>query len=110
MSHADPSLRPEVWIEHREFVRALARRLLADEHAAEDVAQEACIAALESPPRSNEAVKAWLTQVVRNLSFNVLREKERRSRREETVARHEASEPDIDARIETQKRVLEAVT
>lgn len=110
MSHADPSLRPELWIEHREFVRALARRLLADEHAAEDVAQEACIAALESPPKSNEAARAWLTRVVRNLSFNVLREKERRARREKTVAREEASEPDVDARIETQRRVLEAVT
>jgi len=110
MSVPEPWSNPEMWIEHRDFVRALARRLLADEHAAEDVAQEACIAALESPPRSSEAARAWLSRVVRNLSLNTLRERERRSRRELSIAREEAHESNIDARIDAQRRVLEAVT
>lgn len=107
MSGTDPT--PESWLEHREFVRALARRLLADEHAAEDVAQEACIAAFEAPPRSNEALRGWLSRVVRNLSFNRLREAERRAHRERIVARYESSDVSIDERIETQTRVLAAV-
>lgn len=110
MSNIDPSGGRESWIEHREFVRALARRLLADDHAAEDVAQEACLAAFEAPPRSEAATRAWLARVVRNLSFNRLRERERRTRRERDVARPEAYEDAIDARIDTQKRVLVAVS
>ncbi|MBL8858696.1 MAG: sigma-70 family RNA polymerase sigma factor [Planctomycetes bacterium] len=109
MSMADPSFRPESLIEHREFVRALARRLLADDHGAEDVAQEACIAALESPPRSGEALRAWLARVTRNLSINTLRERNRRARREQLVARPEATEEGIDARLHAQRRVIEAV-
>lgn len=109
MSREGPSSNPESWVEQREFVRALARRLLADEHAAEDVAQEACIAAFESPPRPGTPLWPWLAQVVRNLSSNRLRERERRVARERSVARTEGTDDTIDARIETQKRVLAAV-
>ena len=44
----------------REFLRGLARGLLADEHRAEDVVQQACVAALERPPGSVEKLRGWL--------------------------------------------------
>ena len=41
---------PELLSQHRSFLKSLARRLLRDEHAAEDVVQESYLAALERPP------------------------------------------------------------
>lgn len=111
MSEAHIPFRPEALLEQREFLRSLARSLLSDEHGAEDVVQDAWIAALENPPRSSEALRAWLARVTRNLSLNTLRERERRARREELAARSDTapSEEEVDARLRAQRRVVEAV-
>jgi len=51
--HGTPhSVRTELLLEQIGWVRALARGLLADEHAAEDVTQDALALAIERPPRS----------------------------------------------------------
>jgi RNA polymerase sigma-70 factor (ECF subfamily) len=93
-------------LEHSEFLRALARSILRDNHAAEDVAQDALLAAGRRP-----GVRAWLGTVARNLAVSRLRGDRRRARRERAAARPEAhgDVPEAVARLEAQQRVVEAV-
>lgn len=58
----------------REWVRALARRLVGDAHEAEDVAQEALAIAWERSPRDLARPRGWLAEVLRN----VVRQRRRR--------------------------------
>ena len=57
----------EALLEHRRFVRALARGPVRDAALAEDLEQETRVAALEDPPR--RGARAWLRAVARNLAF-----------------------------------------
>lgn len=66
--------------EQRPFVEALARKLVLDSHAADDIVQETLLAAMKTPPR--RSVRGWLAKVVRNLAYRTLRSEERRRRRE----------------------------
>jgi len=95
---------------HDGFVRALARSLLRDQHAAEDVAQETWVAALE---RGATAVTwpAWLAGVVRKRAGKHARGEARRARRERLAARAEGlpSEAEILAREAARARVVAAV-
>jgi DNA-directed RNA polymerase specialized sigma24 family protein len=84
-----PSPGPEALLSQADFVRALARTLLADSAAAEDVAQEALVAYLEHPPREARALRGWLASVVRNLANLRRRGEARRPVREERAARVE---------------------
>ena len=77
---------PEALLSHADFVRSLARGLLSDVQAAEDVAQETLVAALERPPRSTDGLRAWLRQVTRNFALQRLRGAGRRRAREERAA------------------------
>lgn len=63
-----------------DWARRVARRLVRDEHAVDDLIQEAHLAALQRGPRGD--LRNWLIAVVRNLA--------RRQRRDDAVrARHE---------------------
>lgn len=57
---------PEALLAHSGWVRALARSLVADPAAAEDVEQETWRRALESPPKHAGNLRAWLASVVRS--------------------------------------------
>jgi RNA polymerase sigma-70 factor (ECF subfamily) len=74
-------------VAHAGFLRALARGMLADEHLAEDVVQQAFLRALARPPAERGLLRAWLARVVRNLVLNARIGAERRARRERAVAR-----------------------
>ena len=102
--------RAELLIEHAEFIRSIARGLLRDPHAVDDVAQETMLAALQKPPRAGH-FRAWLTAVARNLALTRRRGEQRRAGRERAVARRERlpSAADGVARLELQRRVVEAV-
>lgn len=81
------------------WVRDLARHLVADPGTAEDVAQEAWLAARTAPPadvRSEGQLRAWLGVVVRNLVRRSARSAGRRGDREARAARDEALEPTAD--------------
>jgi len=69
-------------------LRALARSLLGDSHAAEDVVQEAWIATLDHRGRLPERFSAWIATVTRNLAHRRRRGDRRRHEREERVAGH----------------------
>ena len=56
-------------VEHRGFVEALARRLVFDQHLADDLVQETLLAAMRNPPRERKAMRGWLARVVRNLAY-----------------------------------------
>ena len=95
----------------RDFLRRLARGLLGDDAAAEDVVQEAELRALERGPAKPESLRTWLATVTRRLALNSRRASERRASREQAVARPEA-QPGPDEALEgldLQRAVLEAV-
>jgi len=87
MASSDDQL--EDLLKHDAWIRALAGRLLTDRHAAEDVAQDAWIEAIETPPSRPAAARIWFRRVVSNLVFKRRRSLERRRRREERAARPE---------------------
>jgi RNA polymerase sigma-70 factor (ECF subfamily) len=66
------------------FLRRLARALVRDEAAAEDLVQETWIAALEGlhGPRENEEPRGWLTRLLRNRARSARRAEARRRARE----------------------------
>lgn len=73
-------------LEHSTWVRRLAGSLVRDEALAEDLTQEAWLAAMRRPPVSGMPVRPWLAQVVRNLVRmhvrGARRQKDRESRTE----------------------------
>ena len=102
--------RAELLLEHADFIRALARGLLNDDHAADDVVQETLVAALEADERPRN-LRAWLGVVARNLALTARRGRRRRAARERRAASREAL-PSVDegvARLELQRRVVDEV-
>ncbi len=88
MSYPDP----ETLLRHATFVRSVARKLVGDEHHADDVQQQTWLKALEHPPSGR--LSSWLGTVTRNLALKLRRGERRRARRERTVARPEALSPE----------------
>ena len=83
---------PELLLGQTGWVRGLARSLAVDAAGADDVAQEAILAALQSGDHGEGDVarlRAWLAKVVTNLSKLRVRRESRRRSREEWVARPE---------------------
>jgi DNA-directed RNA polymerase specialized sigma24 family protein len=62
-------LSPDLLLEHAAFLRGLARSLVLDESRADDVVQEAYMAALRRPPPPRVRLRAWLAAVTRNLAL-----------------------------------------
>jgi RNA polymerase sigma factor (sigma-70 family) len=98
-------------VRHAEFLRRFARGLLRDRHAAEDVAQQAIVLALEKPGAPRRSLGGWLTGTVRNLARMTMREDRRRSDREHHARRPEAPPAPLEvaARMEMTRRIVDAV-
>ena len=111
MTPPSPRIDLEQLLAQRPRMTALARRLLADEHGAEDVVQEAWLTALERPPRETGAIGSWLGEVVRTLALKRLRGERRKLARERRAAKPEGSlaDEDVADRLRTQRVVLDAV-
>ena len=94
------------------WVRRLAYRLVQDHELAEDLAQDAYLAALKRRPMHHEGkLRSWLRTVLRNLWFQYTRSEEGRRRREQLVSKSEA-EPNTDElvrRLETHRQIVAAV-
>lgn len=107
-----PKSDPEPLLEEAAKVRALARHLLRDRDAAEDLAQDVALAAVESGPVPGAPKRmAWLAGVTRRLAARALRDRSRRQRRErEAVDRRGGGDThDIEARLKAQRAVAKAV-
>jgi RNA polymerase sigma-70 factor (ECF subfamily) len=104
------ALDPATLITQDHRLRSLARALARDPHAADDLAQETWVAALEShgPIR---AAPAWLATVLRRAATRGRRGEERRARLEQHSARPEGepSTQEILAREEARARVVAAL-
>jgi RNA polymerase sigma factor (sigma-70 family) len=101
----------ETLLAEREWVRNLARVLAGNGPDADDLEQEAWVAALRSPPERPGPVRGWLATVLRRRCLDAGRAAARRAAREAAAARPEAlpSAAESVARAESLRRVVEAV-
>lgn len=111
MESDSPRVTLEMLLEHREWLRRLALSVARDPSVADDLEQDAWIAAMHKPPREPRAIRGWFRQVVKNAFRERLRRDERRGRRERHGVRtgEEPSTADIVARAETQRLLVERV-
>ncbi|MBL8862425.1 MAG: sigma-70 family RNA polymerase sigma factor [Planctomycetes bacterium] len=96
---------------HRDFLRRLARELVADEAERQDLEQQVWLQALHRPPRERAALRGWLATTARNVLANARRSAARRAAREELAA-HAERTPAVDevlARESVRESVLRAV-
>lgn len=95
------------------WLRALALQLVREAAAADDLVQEAVLAALARRPELEGQLGArpWLARVMRNLSSNARRSRQRRSARELAAARDEAlpDASELAAHAESQRALSNAV-
>jgi RNA polymerase sigma factor (sigma-70 family) len=99
-------------LENLDWVRNLARALLKDEAAAEDLVQDTWLrvrssTASRGAPPSGAAGRRWLGRVMRNLAMEQWRSGSRRQRRERAAARPEAAPTDaeLDEASEVRQRL-----
>lgn len=106
-----PAASLDTLLAHREWVRRVARALARDDDEAGDIEQTAWLAAASAPPPSLAAPRAWLATVMRRVTGKMRRGETRRTRREQTAARGEAtpSVAESVAEAESHERVVRAV-
>ncbi len=102
---------PDRLARQAESLSALARRLVFDADAADDVVQDTCLAALERGPRPGVPLGAWLVRVMRNLAARRHRDAQRQQRALEALAtrRAAADPPSVHERVALHRRLLDAV-
>jgi RNA polymerase sigma-70 factor (ECF subfamily) len=98
---------------HASWARALARELVLDEARADDVVQQAWLAAVERPPAPGPGLRAWLARLIRNVAKNQRRADARRAQREEVAAAPERSNepplPEVVSEFGAQQLVAQAL-
>jgi RNA polymerase sigma-70 factor (ECF subfamily) len=101
----------DVLLARREWVRRFARTLARDDATADDLEQDAWVAAIEHPPRHVEAPTGWLRRVLVRRAIDVGVEGRRRETRERVASRAESmpASADVVAAAEAHRRVVEAV-
>src|SRR5262245_10147419 len=95
---ADPTASPtvEALLAHRAWVSSMARTLLRAHATAEDVEQEAWLAAVARPPADASSPKGWLASVLRRAAGKSRRSAVRRDARERVAARPESTRATAD--------------
>jgi RNA polymerase sigma factor (sigma-70 family) len=103
------ALDPELLLEHAAWARRLARELVADAAAADDVVQEAWLAAARKPPEPTRPFRQWLGTVLRNAARQRARSEGRRAERELAGAREERlpGPDELTERLESQRVLVE---
>ncbi len=96
-------------VQHVEWMRKLARQLVADADRAEDLAQEAWVVALERPPRDASQLRSWLGTVVSNLFRQDVCSGENRRAREAQEARPETLPPtdELVGRVHVERQIAD---
>ncbi|MBL8766132.1 MAG: sigma-70 family RNA polymerase sigma factor [Planctomycetes bacterium] len=102
---------PEHLLVHDEALRKLARRLVVDAARADDVVQDAWLAALRRDDSTVSSWAAWLSGTVRRLTQRAHRSAERRAKHESAAARPEPapSAADLVERESARRRVMDAL-
>jgi RNA polymerase sigma-70 factor (ECF subfamily) len=102
------SVSVEHLLSHARWVEGFARALVRDD--AEDVAQDAWIAAIQKPPAAAASPRPWLATVMRNVARMRFRSSARREAREsEIIADAPPTPAELTARMELQRRLASAV-
>ncbi len=96
---------------HADWVRMLSRALLSDPNEADDVAQDAWVAALKRPPTAGDGLRAWWARVVQSSASNRRRSEQRRKDREHLGAPPEDDSAEIDtaSTLDAQRRLVAAI-
>jgi RNA polymerase sigma factor (sigma-70 family) len=89
----------EELLAHAGWARALAYRLVRDEQRADDVVQQAWLAAVERPPAAGPGLRAWFARLIRNVASNQRRAELRRLHHEQSAAAPEFAPPPPPAAI-----------
>ncbi|MBK8099302.1 MAG: sigma-70 family RNA polymerase sigma factor [Planctomycetes bacterium] len=107
----DPTSSMALLLADAGLVRRLARSLTQDRHDADDLAQEACLQALRSPPLRTDNLRGWLLTVMQNLLRQRHRAGHRRQQREQQAPRkdHAPATADLVERASTHRTVVDAV-
>ena len=102
---------PELLLDHVAWIRELAKHLVTDESARDDLVQETCVRALERAPNDVGRIRQWLAAVMRNLVHQRARGDARRQTREEQTARAEALEPaaGLVQKVAVQRELVDTV-
>jgi RNA polymerase sigma-70 factor (ECF subfamily) len=111
MSTAGKGKDPEDLLAHDAFVRGLARHLVHDGHAAEDIAQQTWVASLQAGSGPLTSLRAWLAGVVRRVAGKRARTERHEHERQRAAARQELvpSAAEIVAREAQRAQVVRAV-
>ncbi len=106
----DP-LTPEDLLQHAGWIRNLARKLLQDEAAAEDVVQQTWTAAIERRPSARTELRGWLWVVARNFALRRRRQDRvlRRVQDAESLSATMTGPADAVERGESARLILDAV-
>ena len=102
-------LTPDLLATQGRALRGLARSLLGDPHAAEDVVQETWLACMKHPGALPDRVSSWLRTVTKHLALHRLRGEGRRVVRERRAATPERLET-VQQRTLEREEALRAVT
>ncbi len=94
MSYSYPEDIAALAAEHGPFLRSLARALVKDAGAADDLAQETWAAALASPVRSMERPRAWLSTILHRKAVSRIRRESVRAARPLEPSDMHVSSPD----------------
>lgn len=100
-----------ILLAERRWVVGLARHLVRDVDAADDLAQDAWLQASQRPPAIASSPRGWLATVLYRAAARRRRDTVRRDRREHAVARPDVAPATVDivAAAETHRLVVEAV-
>ncbi|MEM8713954.1 MAG: sigma-70 family RNA polymerase sigma factor, partial [Planctomycetota bacterium] len=96
----------EALLVHSDWVRHVARTLVADAAKADDLVQESWLVALRRPPRESTNLRGWLGRVVRRQALQSGRSESRRRLREERASKPEATLEDLSQRASLQKDLV----
>ena len=98
-------------LRHENWARRLAFRLVRDAAAADDLVQDAFLAALRQRPETRSSFRPWLAGVLKNLSRLHWRSSAARSRREaaSTPGATALDPAKMTERLDTHRRLAEAV-
>ena len=114
LAHDPSPIRPEDLLAHAGWLRHLGLGLVRGSADPDDLVQATYLAALRSPPDSDQPIRRWLAQVLRNVWKMRVRSSSRRATRETDFAAVEYAEGAISpeallGRFQTQRLLADLV-
>ncbi|MFN0207479.1 MAG: sigma-70 family RNA polymerase sigma factor [Planctomycetota bacterium] len=107
----DPMATNETLASYDRFIRSIARSLITDAHAVDDVVQQTYVAALQKPPDATNRFRAWIATVARNFARAANRKQQLHDRHERKSAKSELlpSAAEMAQIEETRHRLAQAL-